>query len=158
MQKFTGAGVKVALVLLFGFTLVVEAVFVPLALGQAAQAFPEVTPVVVPAAIWAVLTIGCAQAILVSVWRLTTLASGDGIFTGAAFGWVRAMIGFACAATALLAAAWFFLAARGWTPPLVMYGLVGAGLVAAAFALVVAVMLGLLRRATMLASEMAQVV
>ncbi|MFT3875719.1 MAG: DUF2975 domain-containing protein [Propioniciclava sp.] len=158
MRKMTSVGVKIALALLVGFTVLIEALFVPLGIEQITQVYPETGRVAVPAFVWAVLTLACAQAILVILWRLTALASGDGIFTETAFTWVRAMIGFAYAMAALLAAAWLALAALTWTPPLVMYGLLGAGLLAVAFALVVAVMLGLLRRATALATEMAQVV
>lgn len=158
MQMAAGTGVKTALTLLMVFTLVIEVVMVPLAIGEVTRTHPQTGWIAAPAMAWAVVTIGCAQVVLVAVWRLTTLASGEGIFTDAAFGWVRAMIAAAGAMAALLGLAWLALASLNWTPPLVMYGLLGGVLLAVAFLLVVVVMLGLLRRATALASELAQVV
>lgn len=158
MQKAVGTGVKIALTLLMVFTLVVQLVFAPLAIGEVTRVHPQTGWIAAPAMVWAAVTIGCTQAILVAVWRLTTLASGEGIFTDAAFGWVRAMITAAGVMAALLGLAWLTLAALSWTPPLVMYGLLGGVLLAVTFLLVVVVMLGLLRRATALASELAQVV
>ena len=67
MQMAAGTGVKTALTLLMVFTLVIEVVMVPLAIGEVTRAHPQTGWIAAPAMAWAVVTIGCAQVVLLHV-------------------------------------------------------------------------------------------
>lgn len=150
--------VRVLLALLGLFSLLIESVFVPLIGRSIVSTFPETEPLFVPALIWAILVIGCGQAILVVVWKLVSLVAQKRIFTVAALPWVRAIIGISVGALVLLIAAFVVANVLGYTPPALMYGLIGLSLLCLTFALVMKTMLGLLRRATQLHDEIAEVI
>lgn len=60
--------------------------------------------------------------------------------------------------TAVLLAGYVAASIRGWTPPIIMYGLLGAMVTALAIGLVLVTMRSLLLRAIALSTEMEQVV
>ncbi len=150
--------VRVLLALLGLFSLLVESIFVPLIGQRIVSTFPETEPLFLPALIWSILVIGCGQAILMIVWKLVSLVAQKRVFSAAALPWVRAIIAISVGALALLIAAFVVANVLAYTPPLVMYGLIGLSLLCLTFALVMRTMLGLLRRATQLHDEMAEVI
>ncbi|RRR99703.1 DUF2975 domain-containing protein [Glycomyces terrestris] len=116
--------------------------------------------VVVPAAI---AGIACVQVVLVATWRLLGMIQGDAIFSERAFGWVDVVVWATAAATllSLLTAAYIFVYGSG-ADEMRLLGDIGA-LVAcagggAAFAMFTLIMKGLLRKATELRTEMAEVI
>jgi hypothetical protein len=150
--------VRVLLVLLGLFSLLLEIIIVPLIGQEVVSTFPETEPLFLPTLVWSILVIGCGQAILVIVWQLVSLVAQEKVFSAAALPRVRAIIALSVGAFVLLIAAFVVANVLGFTPPVVMYGLIGLSLVCLTFALVMRTMLGLLRRATQLHDEMAEVV
>ncbi|AZS46128.1 DUF2975 domain-containing protein [Microbacterium oxydans] len=149
---------RLLLVLLALLSVLVEVAFLP-QLGQSmVEVFPETEPLLVPGLIWGILVIACGQAVLLIVWKLLSLVRRDRLFSESAFPWIRAIIGFSLGALAIVVVGFIAANAMGYTPPLVMYGLIGLALLCLAFALIMRTMLGLLRRATHLNDEMKEVV
>ena len=140
------------------FSLVVELVFVPLIGQEIVSNFPEAEPFLLLALIWSVLAIGCGQGILVIVWKLVSLVVQERVFSAATLPWVRASIAISVGAIALFVVAFVAANILNFTPPSVMYGLIGLFLLGLTFALVMRAVLGLLRRTTQLYDEMAEVV
>ncbi len=150
--------VRALLALLILFTLFIEVYFVPQLGLEIIKVSPEAAPLFAPALIWAILVIGCGQAILLIVWRLVSLVAQERVFSASALSWVRAIIGISLSAVGLLVAAFVVLNIVAYTPPIAMYGLIGLVLFCVTFALIMRTMLGLLRRSTRLHDEMAEVI
>jgi hypothetical protein len=114
----------------------------------------------VPAAI---AGIACVQVVLVATWRLLGMIEGDAIFSARAFRWVDIVVGATAAATAiaLLTAAYIFVYGSG-ADEMRLLGDLGALAACAgggaAFAMFTLIMKGLLRKATELKTEMAEVI
>ena len=108
-----------------------------------------VHPVEVAVLAAAVLCLGLLEVVLVSVWRLLTMARRGTVFTAPAFRWVDAVIGAAALASAALVAVGVLLAPEpdSVAPPGAVLLLGGAALLAAGLALVVYVMRALLAQA-----------
>ncbi|GAA1830934.1 DUF2975 domain-containing protein [Pseudonocardia alni subsp. carboxydivorans] len=104
-----------------------------------------------------VLAIGCVQVGLVAIWVLLSMVRRDAIFDERAFRWVPVLALSGLLAGVLTGAVCAHIGELDDAPGLI---LVGGGLGAAgiAFALLMAVMLGLLRNATALRRELEQVV
>ncbi|MDY0827775.1 DUF2975 domain-containing protein [Microbacterium sp. BG28] len=150
--------IRLFLALLLVFSLLIEAYFVPVLGLEVIQANPEARDMFVPALLWSVLFIGCAQVALVVVWRLVSLIEQERIFSTSALSWVRALIATALVALGLVVLAFIVLTVKEYTPPLIMYGLIGTGLLLAAFALAVGAMRGLLRKSTRFQEELEEVI
>ena len=96
--------------------------------------------------------------LLFCIWRLLSMVAKESIFTESAFRYVNLMIGSCWAAAILIALAYGGLLVTGWlTGPMPIWLIVGAT-ISAGVALLVIVMKGLLRKASQLALEMAEVV
>ncbi|MBB5642748.1 DUF2975 domain-containing protein [Cryobacterium roopkundense] len=158
MTVVTARFVRFLLTLLVVFSFLIEVVFVPLIGQSIISDFPEARPFFIPAFVWVVLIMGCGQAILVVVWRLISFVVERRIFTAAALPWVRAIIVISVGALTLLISAFIVANILGFTPPAAMYGLIGLSLLCLTFVLIMRTMLGLLRRATALHDELAEVI
>lgn len=101
----------------------------------------------------------CAIALLVCVWRLVTLAGTGRLFDDRAFAWVNAALVVTLVASGLdLVATIAVLFVGSGIPPMIpVVGVVGA-IVGVGLALVIVVMRALLRQATDLRSELAEVI
>lgn len=119
---------------------------------------PEIA---VPYAFCGILTIACGQVVLVAIWALLSRVRRDAIFSERAYRWVDVILAAGITATATLLALAVHVAVVV-EPPLDAPGLTafafGAVVCAAAFVLLMIVMRGLLRSATGLRSELAEVV
>ncbi|MFS0867359.1 DUF2975 domain-containing protein [Microbacterium sp. 179-B 1A2 NHS] len=104
-----------------------------------------------------VLWIGCLQVVAVCVWRLLTLVSDGAVFSAKAFRVVDVVIA-AILVAAALTAALASLLVPGEAAPGVVGLIYGAALVTGGVALVVVVMKSLLRQATDMRAELAEVV
>jgi hypothetical protein len=103
----------------------------------------------------------CVEVALVAIWLLLSMVSRDAIFSRRAFRWVDVIIGAGLAATALAIAVavhmYFVIEPRLDAPGLIV--LAGTGVLgAASFVALMIVMRGLLRSATALQGELAEVV
>ncbi|OUE26732.1 DUF2975 domain-containing protein [Clavibacter michiganensis] len=147
MARITRLGAKTLLAVLIALAAVVQALMVAAAAGPLGDSEADLDGLVVPVAAWIVAVALCAQVVCVLVWRLTTLAGGDGIYEARAFRFVRGIIAATAVATALGVAAFCALALAAITPPAVMIALLGAVALGGAACLVLVIMLALLRRA-----------
>jgi|SRR5690606_1238182 len=155
------AGVAAAILLgLFG-----QIVVVPTAAADEVEYFPPYAPFAAPYVAVAILGVACVQVALVAVWMLLDMVSRDAIFTPRAFRWVDTIIGASVAATLLALGVTVHLLVAEIPSPrdgMELIGALGAATAAVgvgtAFAMLVTVMRGLLRKATDLQTEMAEVV
>ena len=119
---------------------------------------PEVAALLVPLVTAGVLFVACAEVSLVCIWMLLSKVRSGRIFNGSAFRQVDVVIGALATATLLIAVVLGILAPIGGPPPIVALMLVGALLGGVTLTLVVVVMRGLLRQATTLERDLAEVV
>lgn len=154
------AGIAFAvLVGLFG-----QIVVIPTTAADEVDRFPPYEPFAAPYAAVAIAGVGCVQVALVAVWMLLTMVQRDAIFTPRAFRWVDVVIGAAVATALALGAAGHLAVARipspgdGMDVESALAAATAAVAVGAAFAMLMVVMRSLLRKATSLQSEMAEVV
>jgi hypothetical protein len=133
--------------------------FLPTLAIQTAGQYPEVDSLRIPFMLVGIAIVGCAEVILVCVWRLLSMVHHDRIFSVAAFKFVTAMIVALLVATVLLASVWvtlmFGVQLGG---PGIVYPLFAGVVACATLALIVVVMLGLLKKASQQESYLAEVV
>ena len=140
-------------------TVLGQALVIPVVAADQAAMWPEVAHLRWPYTAAAVAAVACVQMALVAIWALLAKVEHDEVFTDRAFAWVDLIISGAVAATALAAGmAAHLLFVEGVGGPGVVLGL-GAVLVGGStFALLMTVMRGLLRTATNMCRELAEVV
>ncbi len=103
MNKLMLTLLRVLIAVLFAGGLIVEAIFIPFAAFENAQAFPEVSYLAIPYAVLAIGAGACAEVILVATWRLAGMVQRGRIFDASALRWVTLMVRSAIVATALVA-------------------------------------------------------
>ncbi|MDQ0401817.1 DUF2975 domain-containing protein [Streptomyces sp. NPDC000349] len=142
-----------------------QLVVIPTTASDEVDRFPPYAPFAAPYVAVAVVGVVCVQIALGAVWMLLGMVERDAIFTRRAFRWVDTVIGAAAVATLLAVGVAVHLAVAETPSPddgMELIGALGAAVVgvgvAAAFAMLVVVMRGLLRKATQLQSEIAAVV
>lgn len=159
MHPALNVALRILLVVFFLGALVIQAVFLPLFAVEAARELPEVAYLQIP---YLVLTIGmvaCVQVALVAIWRLLTLVRRSTIFSVRAFRWVDVIIGAALTASAIAIGILVHLSVFiNAGPPIVVLALFATATVGLTVTLLVVVMRGLLRQATALEGELAEVV
>ncbi|QKJ19713.1 DUF2975 domain-containing protein [Microbacterium hominis] len=149
---------KILIVVLFAALLACQVWVVPAVAGGFARTAPEFAALEVPGILLIGALLLCVQVVLACVWRLLTLTARERIFDDAAFRWVDAIIVTVVAADALIVVGLAVLnGARAGSPIIGVTGII-AVIVATGIALVVVVLRGLLRQATRLTQEMAEVV
>ncbi|MFA4841551.1 MAG: DUF2975 domain-containing protein [Agrococcus sp.] len=158
MQRAAIVGAKAAIAMLLGASLVGQLWFIPLAAWEVVSELPAAAPLQLPGIVGCVAIVACVQVALLALWRLLSLVAHERIFDPSAFRSVTAIIVSAAAAAALFAAALVILSAANAVPPSVGALLVVGLLTSGGIALVVTVMRELLRKATELEHELAEVV
>ncbi|MGY3684978.1 DUF2975 domain-containing protein [Streptomyces sp. TE33382] len=154
-------GVVAAIVIgLFG-----QIVVVPTTAADEVDRFPPYAPFAAPYVTVAIVGIACVQIALVAVWMLLAMVRRDAIFTPRAFRWVDVIIRSSVLATLLAigAAGHLVLAdipsSNGSMDIISALAAAIAGVgVGASFAMLVVIMRGLLRKATDLQTEIAEVI
>ena len=154
---------RVLLVLVFVGLLVAQLFSLPGQFSHMASENPESG--FIP---WLLLTFGilevlCFQVVIVCTWRLLTLVRSDRIFSEEAFAWVDGIVWAMVVAWLLLAGvAGYFMAVIYFTPelrdpgiPVVLTGMV---LIGAVLVLTMVVMRALLRQATVLRTDLEDVI
>jgi len=145
-------------VLMLGL-LLIQVVILPVLAAEEAQSFPEVAFLRWPVLVLAILTVACVQVALVALWALLTLVEQGQVFSPAAFRHVDVIVAAAVVASALVAGTWWYLTLVGGIQQLgltlMCFGLTCAGV---ALALLMVVMKALLRQATQLTSDLAEVI
>lgn len=105
----------------------------------------------------AIVVIACLQVALIAIWVLLSMVQRGAIFDERAFRWVRVIAVAGLVAALIVAVVCAHLGELDDAPGLILIG-GGIGLVGIAFALLMTVMLGLLRNATVLRHELEEVV
>lgn len=148
---------KVLLALFFVGLVVLQAMSLPGSLAHMVEEDPSTAPIRWP--LFAVLLTGlvCVQVVVVCTWRLLDLVRDDRIFDDRAFPWVDGIIAAVCLAWLLLVGLLVWAGATADDPgvPVVLTGMV---LASGVLGLLMVVMRALLRQATALRTEMAQVI
>lgn len=150
-----------ALIILLGLGALLGQIRVLPVFGFGIAADAELPALGVPYTVVGIAIAACFQVALVAVWVLLSMVRRDAIFSEHAFRWVDVITAVGAVATILLlglAAHLYYVV----NPILDAPGLIaitgGAALFGAAFVLLMVVMRGLLRAATTLQSELAEVV
>lgn len=149
---------QVLLALFLLVCVVVQAWAIPELAREVAEHYPFLAHLQIPGVAGAMLMVLCAEIVLVCLWLLSGMAAAGRVFQPRAFRYVDAVIASLTAYAVLSAVGFVLCGANGALAPGVVLVLVGGALGALAAALLVIVMRGLLRKATRLEQDMAEVV
>ncbi len=150
---------RALLIMIFMGTVLGQTIVVPTLAAESATLFPEVAGLAVPYAALVIGGIFCLQAMLVATWILLSHVQRDVIFSPDSLRWATVIIWAAAAATTLaliLGIHLFGVVRTGGPGVLLLVG--GTVICGTAFVLLMSVMRDLLRSATRLDSELAEVV
>jgi hypothetical protein len=150
-----------ALILLIAAGAVLTQIFIVPVVGTGIADDAELPELGVPYAIIGVVIVACVEVALFAIWVLLSMVRKDAIFSERAFRWVDVIIGAAVVATALslaLAVHIYYVVNPILDAPGLVAITLGTAILGAAFVLLMIVMRGLLRSATTLQSELAEVV
>lgn len=160
MSHLAILALRVLLVLVTVGLLFAQIVVIPIASLEFGEAFGS-TGVGVFYTVVGIASVVCVEVALVAIWLLLSMVRRGAIFSERAFRWVDVIIGAGLAATALAIAGavhmYFVVEPRLDAPGLIV--LAGTAVLgAASFVALMVVMRGLLRSATTLQGELAEVV
>ncbi|MER6011173.1 DUF2975 domain-containing protein [Streptomyces bluensis] len=165
MHSFFVAALRAGVVAAFALGLFGQIVVIPTVAADEVDRFPPYAPFAAPYVTVAIIGVVCVQVALVAVWMLLTMVQRDAIFTVRAFRWVDIIIGSSFVATLLAVGVAGHLALADIPSPDGNMGVIGAlaGAVASvgvgvSFVMLVVIMRSLLRKATDLETEIAEVV
>jgi len=149
---------KALIVVMFATVVACQVWVVPMIASGFARTAPEFAHLETPGIALVVALLMCVEAVLVCVWRLLTFVSRGSVFDAHSFRWVDAIIAAIGAAGAILVIGMTVISdARAGNPFVALMGTI-ALVTIIGLALVVLVMRRLLRQATVLRQEMAEVV
>ncbi|MCC6496939.1 MAG: DUF2975 domain-containing protein [Propionibacteriaceae bacterium] len=159
MGRSTIAALRVLLVVIMLGGLAGQLWFFPTLAGELARTDPELEWLGGPLLAVVVLVILGAQVALVALWRLLSMVERDSVFSPDAFKWVDVIIIAAIIDTVLVLGIWALLTfGANANPPALMLTELALVVCGAALALLMAVMKGLLRKASLLRVELSGVV
>jgi hypothetical protein len=154
---------RVLLVLAFGFLLVMQVMSVPGDILHDVRRAPEAARLLLPVLVVAEVVLLSFQVVIVCTWKLLTMVKKDRIFSVASMSWVNGIVWAVAGAWAVFTGlAVYLTAVIYFTPewrdpgaPLLLFGIV---LMGAVVVLIMLVMRALLRQATVLRSDMEEVI
>ncbi|HEY6747766.1 MAG TPA: DUF2975 domain-containing protein [Mycobacteriales bacterium] len=148
---------RISLVVLFAVLVVLETMSLPGQFAYMAREDPEHAYLRWPLTAVSVFWVICVQAVVVATWKLLTLVRTDRIFTEASLIWVDAILGAVAAAWVVLVGVFLWVGFRADDPglPLVLF-LLTTGVTV--LGLLLLVMRALLRKATMLRTDLEAVI
>jgi len=158
MHRTAIATLKALIVVMILLILACQAFIVPGVAEQTALMNPEFAFLKVPGILITVAFLLCVQLALVCVWRLLSLVRGSVIFSQDAFKWVDGILVLVVAATLLILGSFITLQAVGVASGSVNVICALGVILGAGFALLVVVLRGLLRKASQLEQDLAEVV
>lgn len=159
MKRSVILALRVLLILVFLLLLLGQIVVVPTFARETGAAYPETAFLAAPYTVIAIAGIACVQVGLFATWVLLSMVERGAIFSEHAFRWVNAIIGAAIALTFLTVfSGVHLLAVVRVGGPGVFLAVSAAGIAGASIVLLMFVMRGLLRSATTLENELAEVV
>lgn len=157
MSTVVHVALKSMLALLVLVTLAAQVFVLPEIAQSTANLYPDIAWLRLPMLVIAIVFVACVQVALIATWRLLTMVGRDRIFQDRAFVLVDVIIGAILVAIALMIAAVVLLSTVGLGGPATLY-LIAIAIAGAALALLVVVMRSLLRMATQLSHDLAEVV
>jgi len=151
------AALRVFLVVLFGVLVFFQTVSLPGQFAHMAKEDPEMAYLRWPATAVTVFWVLCVQVVLVATWKLLTMVRGDRIFSDAALVWVDAIVWAIVAGWLTLVGVFLYVGFNASDPglPLLLFLMVVG---VSVLGLLMVVMRALLRRATMLRTDMEAVI
>ncbi|PJJ63687.1 DUF2975 domain-containing protein [Compostimonas suwonensis] len=158
MQQAAVVGAKVVIAIILAVSLAGQVFVVPFMADEMVRMYPEFEGLRIPGIVGCIALVVCAQVALLCVWRLLSMVAGASIFSITAFRWVKVLIGCCAAFTGLIAAAFIVLYAANAMQGGVMVMLLAAFIGGIGATLLLVVMKGLLRKASQLEQDMAEVV
>jgi Protein of unknown function (DUF2975) len=158
MHQITIVSLKSLIAVLLALLVLCQVVVVPVIAAEMAERLPPLAYLQWPGVVAAAFFVLCLQAALVCVWRLLTLAREGIIFNIRAFAYVDVILGAIIAATLIVVATLGVLTTAGAASPSIALLCVLGIVIGAVLALLVVVMRGLLRQASQLESDLAEVV
>ncbi|MFI0776370.1 DUF2975 domain-containing protein [Streptomyces sp. NPDC021212] len=165
MHRFFIAALRVGIATAVLAGLFGQIVVIPTTAADEVDRFPPYAPFATPYVTVAIIGIVCVQVALVAVWMLLAMVQRDAIFTARAFRWVDTIIGSAVVATLLASGVAGHLALAAIPSPsdgMEVIGALGAAVtgtgLGVSFVMLIAIMRSLLRKATDLQTEIAEVV
>lgn len=158
MNRITIVSLKALIGVLLALLLLCQVAVVPAIASQMADRIPPLAYLQWPGIIAAALFVLCLQTALGCVWRLLTLTGEGVIFNARAFRYVDVILAAIVVATVVVLGSLVVITNAGAaTPSLGLLGVLGV-VVGSMLALLVVVLRGLLRKATQLESDQAEVV
>lgn len=158
MQRAAVVGSKAVIVAILTISLAGQTLVIPLVADETVRMYPEAAYLRLPGIVGCVAIVACAQVALVCVWRLLSMVARESIFQPSAFRLVSTIIGSAFAATLLFVAAFAILLIADAASPGVMIMILTGAVTGAGLTLLLVVMRGLLKKATELEQDLAEVV
>ncbi len=159
MSRPTINALRALLVVIALGTLAAQVWFFPLVADQMATEFPELVWLRLPMLIVVILAIVGVQVALLAVWMLLSMVEKENVFSERAFMWVNVIIGAAIIDTIIVAAVnWFMSYQVHANPPGLMLMLLALTVGGVAFALLMVLMKGLLRKAAEMTDELSEVI
>lgn len=160
MSQLAVIALRILLVLVVVGLVCAQVIIIPIATLEFGEAFGS-REVGIFYAVIGIASVVCVEVALVAIWMLLSMVNRDAIFSDRAFRWVDVIIGAGLAATVLAIAGaahmYFVVEPRLDAPGLIV--LAGTAVLgAASFVALMIVMRGLLRSATTLQGELAEVV
>ena len=149
---------KTLILVLVALLLVCQVFVIPAVAQQMIERSPQLDYLQVPGIVVTVGFLLCVQVALVCVWRLLTLVRASIIFSENAFTYVNIILGIVALATFLILGSFITLAATGSASPSVVILCLLGIVVGSGLALMIVVMRGLLRKASQLERDLAEVV
>ncbi|MDO5081988.1 MAG: DUF2975 domain-containing protein [Arachnia propionica] len=158
MPRSVIIALRIVMVLAVLGVIALQGLIVPLAASEVVAEFPEVSQLRWPYLLLTDLVLACFLPAALSVWMLLDLVSRRDTFTPRALGWVDLIIGCAVVATVLALAGALHLTWLGIGGPPVLLVLTGSLLLGPGFILLMLVLRHLLKDATALRTELAEVI
>jgi hypothetical protein len=165
MHRLIVAVLQLGIIGVFLAGLFGQIVVLPTTAADDVAQFPPYAPYEVPYVTVAITGVACVQIALVAMWKLLALVRHGALFSPRAFRWVDLIIGCSAACTLLAAGVTVHLLVADIPSPgdgMEVIGAFGAAGLATgagvAFIMLMVIMRGLLRKATQLQTEMAEVV
>ncbi|GGF05223.1 DUF2975 domain-containing protein [Mycetocola zhadangensis] len=149
---------KALIVALIALLLICQVFVIPDVAQQMRERSPQLDYLQLPGILISVGFLFCVQVALLCVWHLLSLVRASSIFSEDSFTFVDVILGAVVVATLLIVGSFITLAVAGATSPTVIILCCLGIALGSGFALLIVVMRGLLRKASQLEQDMAEVV
>jgi hypothetical protein len=158
MDRSVIVALKALIVALITLLIVCQIFVIPGLAQQMIERSPEHSYLQVPGTFVTVGFLLCIQVALICVWRLLSLVRASSIFSNDSFAYVDVILGVVALATVLIIGSFITLAIAGAASPSVTVLCALGMVIGFGLALLIVVMRGLLRKASQLEKDLAEVV